>query len=152
MNEAIKICIALWTQERATFNGKHYRVEDAVCSPKPKQRPHPPIWIGGRGPSVMRAAVRYADGIDISRRSTDTAPMDGAAIRTVNDELDALCREAKRDRPLRRSHWTSATLTDDASITALAERIKGFAGAGLDRLILAFPRESATEMISRIPA
>ncbi len=152
MNEAIKICVALWTQERATFKGKHYRVEDAVCAPKPKQRPYPPIWIGGRGPSVMRAAARYADGFDISRRSTDPAPMDGAAIRTVNDELDALCRATKRDRPLRRSHWTSATVTDDASASALASRIKEFASAGLDRLILAFPRESATEMISRIPA
>jgi hypothetical protein len=69
----------------------------------------------------------------------------------VNDELDALCRETKRDRPLRRSHWTSATITDDASAVVLAARIKEFGAAGLDRLILAFPRESATEMISRIP-
>jgi F420-dependent oxidoreductase-like protein len=152
MNEAIKICVALWTQERATFKGKHYQVEDAVCAPKPKQRPHPPIWIGGRGPSVMRAAARYADGFDISRRATDTAPMDGAAIRTVNAELDALCRETKRERPLRRSHWTTATVTDDDSARALSGRIQDFASSGLDRLILAFPRESATEMISRIPA
>ena len=152
MNETIKICVALWTQERATFKGKHYRVDDAVCAPKPKQRPHPPIWIGGRGPSVMRAAARYADGFDISRRSTDASPMDGTAIRKVNDELDALCRETKRDRPLRRSHWTSATVTDDESAAVLAARIKDFEAAGLDRLILAFPRESATEMISHIPA
>jgi F420-dependent oxidoreductase-like protein len=152
MNEAIKICVALWTQERATFKGKHYRIEDAVCAPKPKQRPHPPIWIGGRGPSVMRAAARYADGFDISRRATDPAPMDGAAIRKVNDELDALCRETKRGRPLRRSHWTSVTVTDGESARALSERLKDLGASGLDRLILAFPRESATEMISRIPA
>jgi F420-dependent oxidoreductase-like protein len=150
MNETIKICVALWTQERATFKGKHYRVEDAVCAPKPKQRPHPPIWIGGRGPSVMRAAARLADGFDISRRSTDTTPMDAAAIRAVNDELDTLCRETKRERPLRRSHFTSVTITDEASATALAGEIKQFSAAGLDRLILAFPRESATEMINRI--
>ena len=77
--------------------------------------------------------------------------MDGAAIRAVNDELDALCREVKRDRPLRRSHWTSVEVTDAASATALAARIRDFADAGLDRLILAFPRESATDMISRTP-
>ena len=151
MNETIRICTALWTQERATFAGKYYRVEDAVCAPKPKQRPHPPIWVGGRGPRVMRSAVRYADGFDISRRSTDPAPMDGAAIRGVNDELDALCREMKREHPLRRSHWTVATLNDDAGTAALASRIKDFANAGLDRLMLSVPRESATEMISRIP-
>jgi F420-dependent oxidoreductase-like protein len=151
MNEAIQICRLLWTEERATFSGTHYRVENAVCAPKPKQRPHPPIWIGGRGPRVMRSAARYADGFDISRRSTDPAPMDAAAIRVVNTELDEMCAAAKRERPLMRSHWSSVTLTDDASVTDLRTRLTGFAEAGLDRLILAFPRESATEMIRRIP-
>ena len=151
MNEAIQICRLLWTEERATFAGKHYRVDDAVCAPKPKQRPHPPIWIGGRGPRVMRSAARYADGFDISRRSTDPGPMDAAAIRGVNAELDEMCAAVKRDRPLLRSHWSSVTLTDDASVAELRSRISGFAHAGLDRFILAFPRESATEMIRRIP-
>ncbi len=32
---------------RATFEGKHYRLQDAVAEPKPVQQPHPPIWIGG---------------------------------------------------------------------------------------------------------
>jgi F420-dependent oxidoreductase-like protein len=151
MNETIRICTALWTQERATFVGKHYRIEDAVSAPKPKQRPHPPVWIGGRGPRVMRSAVRYADGFDISRRPSDPAPMDGAAIRAVNVELDALCRELGRGRPLRRSHWTSVSVSDDASVTALAARIRDFEDGGLDRLMLAVPRENATEMFGRIP-
>ncbi len=151
MNEAIQICTLLWTKERATFAGTEYHVTDAVCAPKPKQRPHPPIWIGGRGPRVMRSAARYADGFDISRRSTDTAPMDAAAIQAVNAELDEVCRAVKRERPLLRSHWSSVTLTDDASVSSLKERIAGFGRAGLDRFILAFPRESATEMIRRVP-
>jgi F420-dependent oxidoreductase-like protein len=151
MNETIQICRLLWTEERATFAGTHYRIENAVCAPKPKQRPHPPIWIGGRGPRVMRSAARYADGFDISRRSTDPAPMDAAAIRVVNAELDEMCAAVKRDRPLMRSHWTSVTLTDDASVAELRSRIASMSQAGLDRLILAFPRESATEMIRRIP-
>ncbi|HUQ41126.1 MAG TPA: TIGR03560 family F420-dependent LLM class oxidoreductase [Candidatus Limnocylindrales bacterium] len=151
MNETIQICKMLWTQDRSTFAGKRYRVEDAVCAPKPRQRPHPPIWVGGRGPRVMRSAARYADGFDISRRSTDAAPMDADAIRVVNAELDEACRGLKRDRRLMRSHWSSVSITDDASVKALRERIAGFAAAGLDRFILAFPRESATEMIRRVP-
>jgi hypothetical protein len=99
----------------------------------------------------MRSAARHADGFDISRRSTDSAPMDPAAIRAVNAELDVLCAAVKRDRPLMRSHWSSATLTDDASIAELRSRIDGYGQAGLDRFILAFPRENATEMIRRIP-
>ena len=100
----------------------------------------------------MRSAARYADGFDISRRSTDPAPMDADAIRAVNVELDEACRAVKREGRLLRSHWSSVTLTDDASVAALNERIAGFAQAGLDRFILAFPRESATEMIRRVPA
>lgn len=151
MDEAIRICRLLWTEERATFAGKHYRVENAVCAPKPLQRPHPPIWIGGRGPRVMRSAARYADGFDISRSSTDPGPMDADAIRRVNAELDEVCAAAGRDRPLLRSHWSPAALTDDASVADLRARIRGFAQAGLDRFILAFPREAATGMIGRIP-
>ena len=151
MNEAIQICTLLWTTERATFTGTEYKIVDAVCAPKPKQRPHPPIWIGGRGPRVMRSAARYADGFDISRRGTDPGPMDAAAIQAVNAELDEVCRAVKRERPLLRSHWSSVTLTDDASVQSLKERIAGFGRAGLDRFILAFPRESATEMIRRVP-
>jgi F420-dependent oxidoreductase-like protein len=152
MNEAIQICRLLWTEERATFAGTHYRVEDAVCAPKPKQRPYPPIWIGGRGPRVMRSAARYADGFDISRRSTDADSLDATAIRAVNAELDEVCRAVKRERRLLRSHYTAVELTDEASVAALKERITAFAHAGLDRLILTFPRESATEMIRRVPA
>jgi hypothetical protein len=50
-----------------------------------------------------------------------------------------------------RSHWSSVVLTDDASVADLSSRIAAFTQAGLDRFILAFPRESATEMIRRIP-
>jgi F420-dependent oxidoreductase-like protein len=151
MNEALQICRLLWTEERATFAGRYHRVTDAVCAPKPRQRPHPPVWIGGRGPRVMRSAARYADGFDISRRSTDPAPLDADAIRALNAELDEVCRAVKRDRKLLRSHWSTVTLTDDADVAALRARMRGFAEAGLDRFILAFPRESATEMIRRVP-
>src|SRR5262245_42353159 len=47
LDEALRICRSMWTEERATFRGRHYRVEDAWCNPKPLQRPHPPIMIGG---------------------------------------------------------------------------------------------------------
>ena len=39
----------MWTEERATFHGKYFRVENAILEPKPSQKPHPPILIGGAG-------------------------------------------------------------------------------------------------------
>jgi len=62
LEEALQICIAMWTEERAAFAGRHYRVERAHCNPKPVQQPHPPIMIGGGGEKVLLQLVaRYAD-------------------------------------------------------------------------------------------
>ena len=62
LEEALQICTRLWTEERATFHGRHYRVERAWCNPKPVQQPHPPIMIGGGGEKVLlRLVAQYAD-------------------------------------------------------------------------------------------
>lgn len=150
MNEAIEICRRLWTEERATFTGKHYRVEDAVCAPKPRQKPYPPLWIGGSGPRVMRSAARSADGFDISRRGPGGALLTKEELRAVMAEIDEACRAVKRDRPLLRSHWAVANIADRAALTDLRKRIADYEALGLYRYILSFPRESATEMIRRV--
>jgi F420-dependent oxidoreductase-like protein len=62
LEEALQICRLMWGEGRATFHGRHYRVEQAWCNPKPVQRPHPPIMIGGGGEKVLlRLVAQYAD-------------------------------------------------------------------------------------------
>ena len=62
MKESVKIIRSMWTEEKATFNGKHYQIVDAYCNPKPVQKPHPPIIIGGGGEKyLLRAAAELAD-------------------------------------------------------------------------------------------
>lgn len=62
LDEALQLCRLMWTEERATFHGRHYRVEKAWCNPKPVQRPYPPIMVGGGGEKVLlRIVARYAD-------------------------------------------------------------------------------------------
>jgi probable F420-dependent oxidoreductase len=152
MNEAIEICRLLWTQERATFEGKHYRVVDAVCAPKPRQKPYPTLWVGGKGPRVMRSAARSADGFDIGTRGPNGAPLTEDEMRAFNAELDAVCEKVKRDRPLLRSHWSNADVKDAASLRDFRARNDAYGRAGLDRHILAFPKDTALEMVRRVSA
>jgi F420-dependent oxidoreductase-like protein len=151
LKDTLEICRRLWTSERATYRGKHYRVEDAVCAPKPAQRPHPPIWVGGSGPRVMRLAARYADGFDLGRRGLAGAPLSADEMATALAEVRRVCEDARRDRPILLSHWAAAELgTDDESRRVLRDRVRGYERAGLDRLLLAFPRDRAGEMITRL--
>jgi F420-dependent oxidoreductase-like protein len=65
MKEAVEIIKKMWTEEKANYHGKYYTVNDAVCLPKPRQKPHPPITIGGGGEKLtMKVAAQYADRYD----------------------------------------------------------------------------------------
>lgn len=60
LEETIRILKLLWTEERASFEGRHFRVRDAACEPKPVRRP--PVLVGGSGERVlMGIAARHAD-------------------------------------------------------------------------------------------
>jgi len=60
--EGLHIMKAMFTEKRATFEGRHYKIQEAICSPKPVQQPHPPITIGGSGEKIMlKLVARFAD-------------------------------------------------------------------------------------------
>lgn len=62
MEEAIQLIKLLWTEEKVTFKGEFYQLEDCVFAPKPIQKPHPPILIGGDGPKItLKLVAKYAD-------------------------------------------------------------------------------------------
>ena len=62
LEEAVQIIKALWTEGEASFQGKYYSLEGAVQEPKPLQKPHPPILIGGHGEThLFRAVAQLGD-------------------------------------------------------------------------------------------
>jgi alkanesulfonate monooxygenase SsuD/methylene tetrahydromethanopterin reductase-like flavin-dependent oxidoreductase (luciferase family) len=62
LGEAVEVLTALMTQEKATFDGRYYRLRDAAYRPLPVQRPRPPLWIGGGGERrLMPLAAAKAD-------------------------------------------------------------------------------------------
>jgi alkanesulfonate monooxygenase SsuD/methylene tetrahydromethanopterin reductase-like flavin-dependent oxidoreductase (luciferase family) len=62
LQESIQIIKKLWTQKIANFHGKYYSVKDAICFPKPLQKPRPTIMVGGSGEKyLLKVAAKYAD-------------------------------------------------------------------------------------------
>ena len=62
LDESISAMKLLWTESRATFDGRFYQLTDAIAEPKPLQKPYPPIWIGGSGPKrTLRVVAKHAD-------------------------------------------------------------------------------------------
>jgi len=90
LEEAVQVIKKMWTEETATFEGKFYQLRNAYCNPKPLQKPHPPIMIGGSGERrTLKIVARYGDACNIF-----------GSVDTVKKKLEILrehCRSVGRD-------------------------------------------------------
>jgi alkanesulfonate monooxygenase SsuD/methylene tetrahydromethanopterin reductase-like flavin-dependent oxidoreductase (luciferase family) len=94
--EALEIIRAMWRDERVTVQGKHYRVVDARCEPRPD--PVPTIMVGAFKPRMLRVAARYADWWNVSWTGIET-------YRGYVAEFERACREVGRDAATVRRAW-----------------------------------------------
>ena len=60
--EGIELIKKLWTQDKVTFKGRFWQLDDQSINPRPLQKPHPPIWFGTRSVEALKRAVRLGDG------------------------------------------------------------------------------------------
>jgi len=88
--EAILVMKELWTKPEAEFHGKYYDFPPVKSYPKPAQKPHPPVILGGHAKSVLQRVVEWGDGWLPNR----AAPAD---IETSRAQLDAMAKRAGRD-------------------------------------------------------
>jgi alkanesulfonate monooxygenase SsuD/methylene tetrahydromethanopterin reductase-like flavin-dependent oxidoreductase (luciferase family) len=89
--EATELILRLWVEDGpVTFRGRTWEVTDAVCAPKPLQRPHPPLWFGEAAPGGLAACARYGQG-------WNTTPVPLPELRRRLGLLGEACQAVGRD-------------------------------------------------------
>jgi probable F420-dependent oxidoreductase len=62
LDEALAVCKRLWTEETVSHKGEFFEFDEVAFEPKPIQKPHPPILVGGESDAALRRAARFGDG------------------------------------------------------------------------------------------
>jgi len=132
LDEALQVCKLLWTQEEATFAGTHFRLEGAVCNPKPVQRPHPPIVVGGVKPKILRVIARHAT-------EWNFPAVMGVEFEKASAALDEACAEVGRDpSEIRRSVQFFIHPAQEGQPEGMIEQIPVFRDAGCEHIVFSF--------------
>ncbi|HML14155.1 MAG TPA: LLM class F420-dependent oxidoreductase [Xanthobacteraceae bacterium] len=132
MRERIAAMKEIWTQTKPKFSGELVKFDEMMQWPKPVQKPHPPIIVGGAFPHAARRAVAYGDGwIPIGGRGID--PIDAL------DEFRKMAKDAGRD---------PASLSFDLfAAPREADTLKSYRDAGVTRAIWMFPPKGREEVL-----
>ena len=132
--ERILATRALWTEEAAEFEGEHIRFSPSASYPKPVQRPHPPIIMGGAGgPVTFRHVVEYCDGwMPIARGN----PLEKLPL------LRQMSEEAGRD--------PASIEIGVYGCPSRADAVERFRAGGADRLIFWLPSGDPDEVLAEV--
>ncbi len=89
--EILEVIKRLWTMGSVTHSGKYFQFEDVVLEPKPVQKPHPPIWIGGDSEPAFRRVISIGNGWLAGSH------IDPDGFRVIRHQIISLARETGRD-------------------------------------------------------
>jgi F420-dependent oxidoreductase-like protein len=141
LQEACEVIRSLWTQQRTSFAGTHYKLTEAVAEPKPVQQPYPPIWIGGSGPQrTLRITARYADVWNAAGGSP-------GQVAEASAVLDQRCAEIGRDpAQIRRSVQVRVAEAND-ELLALA---RSYRAVGVTEVVLILDSQNPAGLAEQV--
>ena len=131
VRESIEAMKEVWTKAEAEYHGEFVNFDPMIARPKPVQKPHPPIHVGGAFPHGARRAIRYGDGW-----------IPGGDIREVLPKFREMAREAGRDPA--GIEITSFALGEDL------DRVKRLNEMGVARVVPMFPPEKADKVLPMV--
>ena len=143
-DEILQIFKTLWTSDHPTFEGEFFRFGDIGFQPKPVQKPHPPIWVGGKSPGAFKRVVAYGDGWHATYLQPDE-------LRTSLEQLRRHADAAKRPfDTIEISMRMRNTGMLSASRQEVIDLLAAYKKAGLTHVMLDIRRESLTEMLENL--
>jgi probable F420-dependent oxidoreductase len=131
VRESIEAMKEIWTKEEAEYHGEFVNFDPMIARPKPVQKPHPPIHVGGAFPHGARRAIRYGDGW-----------IPGGDIREVLPKFRDMAREGGRDPAS--IEITQFALAEDP------DRVKRLNEMGVNRVVPMFPPEKADKVLPMV--
>jgi probable F420-dependent oxidoreductase len=129
LRERVLAMKEIWTKEQAEFHGRFVNFDPMFCWPKPVQRPHPPILVGGSGPKTLDRVLEYGDGW------MPTYGLGADEIARRITELERRAAEAGRGR----------IPVSVYAVPADREVVARLADAGVERVLLDLPTLPAEE-------
>jgi F420-dependent oxidoreductase-like protein len=133
LDEALRVIKALWTEDTASFDGQHFRLEDAICNPKPVQKPHPPIVVAGQGAKKsLRVVATHAD----EWNGTGIEPAEWSRISHV---LTSHCDAIGRDpAAIRRGVQVFLHPAQERAMAETLDLLPAYEAAGCQHAVLNF--------------
>ena len=177
LEEQLEIVHRQWTEEEFSFEGRHYRLERCRAEPKPLQRPHPPLIMGGAaGPRAARLAARWADEYNTmfatvddcrERRARIVEACEQAGREPIpfslmipcvvgSDPKEVLERTRRRLVAGGRNDDPASLLSREdhvvGTVDEVVARLRDYEGAGVERVFLQHLDHADLEMVGLIAA
>ncbi len=141
-DECLKVFKALWTQDNPSFEGEFFRFRDVGFAPKPVQKPHPPIWVGGDSPGAFRRVATLGDGWHATSK---TPPQFAEAVERLRKAADAARRPFDTIELSLRFGLTDELLAQGPQ--AVIDALAAYARAGCRHVMLEFRRDDLARML-----
>ena len=127
LEEALQICLQMWSDDDGPYEGRYYRLAETICSPRPVRQPRPPILIGGSGEKkTLRLVARYADACNLF------AP-DPSVVAHKLEVLDRHCDAESRD-PAAIERTIIFSADPLADVDGFLAAMEGYASLGIGQV------------------
>jgi probable F420-dependent oxidoreductase len=155
-DEYLQAFKVLWTEDAPRFAGNHVQFDHVSFLPKPVQKPHPPIWVGGESPAALRRTARHGDAWfpigNNPRHPLDTLAHFEQGVQRLHQSAEQHGRDPKSIGLAFYAGWFDETRTQSlesgerhimtGSAAQVASDIDGLAALGVTDLVLNFQRDT----------